>query len=478
MAKRLELKVMTGELAGKVLSVPDGGLRLGRSSSNDVCIVDEELSRNHCIFEPDGESAIRVIDLASANGTYVNGKALGSAPQTLKAGDRIEVGSTLVHVVGAAMPAAAPVVVDLPAKKDREPAPGRVVDLGLGPSAAEDAEAAKPVEPVSKGRKVANLLWAGAVTALVVAIFLILTNDGGSQDGRTRRKPASTSSSVAAGGKAEKPDDAGDGTIIVYERVTATAEKVSRYCVEVRGVAATLAYDSMSAGGGDGQKVDESGKLSDWARKELGAIFDSADWLSLESSSGQASNALRSWRIKAVRNGMVREVVVENTTPSRSFSAICDKLETLFNNDLGVQLVMRSPEECLDAARKSEALGDDFYDKREVEPQNLWRAIKSYSQAGVELKGVSGYDDDKNRMTKKVEDAEALLRERYGEVHARAERAKQIGDWTAAREAYDEIRAMIPDALDHRAMEAESNIRDIEGRIATEKDKRKKGGRE
>ena len=101
MAKRLEIKVMTGDLAGKVFAVPDGGLRLGRSSSNDVHIVDEELSRNHCIFEPDGESAIRVIDLASANGTYVNGTALGSSPVVLKEGDRIEVGSTLVHVVDA-----------------------------------------------------------------------------------------------------------------------------------------------------------------------------------------------------------------------------------------------------------------------------------------------------------------------------------------------------------------------------------------
>ena len=46
MVQRPELEIASGALAGKRFAVPPGGLRLGRSSSNDICIPDEELSRN------------------------------------------------------------------------------------------------------------------------------------------------------------------------------------------------------------------------------------------------------------------------------------------------------------------------------------------------------------------------------------------------------------------------------------------------
>ena len=73
MVKRPELKIENGPLAGRRFKVGNGVLRLGRSSSNDICVEDVKLSRNHCIFEPFGEAGIRLTDLASANGTYLNG---------------------------------------------------------------------------------------------------------------------------------------------------------------------------------------------------------------------------------------------------------------------------------------------------------------------------------------------------------------------------------------------------------------------
>ena len=61
--KRPELMIMNGTLAGQRFEVKDGGLRLGRSSSNDIHVPDEELSRNHCLFETVGESGVRVSGL-------------------------------------------------------------------------------------------------------------------------------------------------------------------------------------------------------------------------------------------------------------------------------------------------------------------------------------------------------------------------------------------------------------------------------
>ncbi|MBQ3344697.1 MAG: FHA domain-containing protein [Kiritimatiellae bacterium] len=85
---KLELQIANGEFAGQRYAVGPGGLRLGRSSSNDIHINDEELSRNHCFFEAEGETGLRVTDLASANGTVLNGRVIGGDPEALHAGDR------------------------------------------------------------------------------------------------------------------------------------------------------------------------------------------------------------------------------------------------------------------------------------------------------------------------------------------------------------------------------------------------------
>ncbi|MBQ5531231.1 MAG: FHA domain-containing protein, partial [Kiritimatiellae bacterium] len=81
-----ELEMKAGPEPGRRYPISRFGTRLGRSSSNDIHWPEGELSRNHCLFEPDGDG-VCVIDLASANGTYVNGEQVeGRRP--LKPGDR------------------------------------------------------------------------------------------------------------------------------------------------------------------------------------------------------------------------------------------------------------------------------------------------------------------------------------------------------------------------------------------------------
>ena len=112
MAKRPQIIVVDGPLAGRRFEVGEAGLRLGRSSSNDIHIPDEELSRNHCLFEAVGETGIRLTDLASANGTILNGTAMGDDSALVKEGDTIVVGSTTL-CIGAASSATLLSGVDL-----------------------------------------------------------------------------------------------------------------------------------------------------------------------------------------------------------------------------------------------------------------------------------------------------------------------------------------------------------------------------
>jgi hypothetical protein len=70
----LKAHLGTHPLAGHVyeLGVTGGTCRIGRSESNDVRILDEAISSEHCVlhFGPDGA---QIEDLGSTNGTYVTG---------------------------------------------------------------------------------------------------------------------------------------------------------------------------------------------------------------------------------------------------------------------------------------------------------------------------------------------------------------------------------------------------------------------
>jgi pSer/pThr/pTyr-binding forkhead associated (FHA) protein len=75
------------------VDLPDRPVTLGRSRTVDVPIRDKILSRKHCTITP-GPTGLSLIDLKSANGTYLNGRRIDRS--SLKADDVIEIGSTVI----------------------------------------------------------------------------------------------------------------------------------------------------------------------------------------------------------------------------------------------------------------------------------------------------------------------------------------------------------------------------------------------
>jgi serine phosphatase RsbU (regulator of sigma subunit)/pSer/pThr/pTyr-binding forkhead associated (FHA) protein len=73
-------------------------MTLGRSSTNDLPLSDRTLSRVHARLERSDSGQIRVVDLGSRNGTTVNNVRI-TEPVTLKPGDRVQLGETLIDVV-------------------------------------------------------------------------------------------------------------------------------------------------------------------------------------------------------------------------------------------------------------------------------------------------------------------------------------------------------------------------------------------
>lgn len=82
----------------RVVDLPDRGVTIGRSQKVDIPIRDRLLSRKHCSIVPT-DTGFCLVDLRSANGTFVNGVQVERAE--LAFDDVVEVGSTVLVLLDA-----------------------------------------------------------------------------------------------------------------------------------------------------------------------------------------------------------------------------------------------------------------------------------------------------------------------------------------------------------------------------------------
>ncbi len=80
---------IAGPIKGSILELDSNELSIGRDKGNILVIDQPAVSRQHCLVRA-GENGYRIRDLASRNGTYVNGMPVKE--RTLHNGDQIQVG--------------------------------------------------------------------------------------------------------------------------------------------------------------------------------------------------------------------------------------------------------------------------------------------------------------------------------------------------------------------------------------------------
>jgi hypothetical protein len=93
------LTVRQGPMPGKVIELVKDIIVLGRDVNNDIVVNDAEVSRTHARLTAQGEGYI-VEDLASTNGTFLNGQRL-TGPKLMRHGDMLGLGETVVMEFGA-----------------------------------------------------------------------------------------------------------------------------------------------------------------------------------------------------------------------------------------------------------------------------------------------------------------------------------------------------------------------------------------
>lgn len=93
------LTVRQGPVPGKVIELAKDIIVMGRDVNNDIVVNDAEVSRTHTRLTAQNEGYI-VEDLASTNGTFLNGQRL-TGPKLMKHGDMLGLGETVVMEFGA-----------------------------------------------------------------------------------------------------------------------------------------------------------------------------------------------------------------------------------------------------------------------------------------------------------------------------------------------------------------------------------------
>jgi len=89
------LIIKNGPRIGTLFRLNPQGTTIGRDWQNDIILDDEAVSRQHAKVRAEGEGDKKrffIYDLASANGTFVNGKQI--LKHALEDGDEIEIGKT------------------------------------------------------------------------------------------------------------------------------------------------------------------------------------------------------------------------------------------------------------------------------------------------------------------------------------------------------------------------------------------------
>ena len=424
-----EILVAQGPLKGRRFTVEATGLRLGRSSTCEISIPDPSLSRNHCLFEVrDGQ--LWVTDLASANGTLVNGEPLGADSKTLQPGDRVAAGETVLAFVEPGE--------DLPPEQQTAPQ----IDLGFRKQEESAGGKAAPMRLV---------LWIVAAVAVAGAAALIIATPTEPSDA-----PAPT----------ELPDAAPVLQGFTFEKVEATADGIYRYALAY-GADGTLAVEIDDVPR-ENRHVRKTALLSAEAQTNLAKIFASEDLYQLEreyTGVPLQANTLKSFSLHVLRGSRVFDVTIENAQEPPAFREARERLETFSKNELGIWAIQFSAEKLVEMSAESRRAADAKWEERDVQHGNLAAALAAYDEAVFYLDTVNPKPADYGELVSKRQQTADELDKRYRDQRFLADRAINLQDWTTAQRELRILCELVPDTKDPRHAEASAKLLDVESRM-------------
>lgn len=438
--KTPQMLVTAGPLKDRCFNVTEAGLRLGRSSSCEVAIKDDPaLSRNHCLFEL-RDGSLWVTDLASANGTMVNGEMLGADSRELHPGDVVAVGESTLEVVADGPSAKPPPVAPVAAPV----ADGQKVDLGLGKT--DDVEPARASHAPMR-----IVIWAVALCAVVGAAWVIL--NGGEQ--KTEVQVVKT-----------LPKEEPKLRAVSFEKVEADKESVYRYSLEMdRAGVMTVVIDDVPK---ENRHVRKSAQLSSNAVERLSAILSSPELYKLSreyTGVPRVAGTLKSFALRVIRGEKVFTTSIENTQEPDAFRTVREQLETFSKNELGIWAIQFSAEKLVEMSKELRREGDAKWEERDVQYGNISAALSAYNESIFYLDTVNPKPEFYGELVNRRDEVAKEMDKRYRDQRFRADRAINLQDWRTAMQELRVLCEMVPDKKDARHAEASAKLLDVENRM-------------
>ena len=435
------LLVESGPAKGREFVLSSAGTDIGRSDQNDIVLPDGELSRRHCRLEFRG-GELWVSDLASANGTLVNGREVQESP--LHDFDVLSIGSSTLRVLGRSGGA--------PSAPPAAPPSAAPVDLGLGSSASEAKEPGKESAPQRRA-----VLWSIAAVLLLIAAALAVKI--------IVATPASGGASAPAPVKTEPQTLA-----IRYTKLEADIGNIFRYELALN-VDGSLAVEIDDLRQSRHVRREAERPVPAELLVDLTRVIKQSGFLGLDEryeGVGQPGRETDYDLVVAIGR-MVRRVRVTNRAEPEEFREVREKIETFVRNELGLWAIEYSAEQLRDMAHDNLLVGQRLLRERDIQPGNLHEASVKLRECLNLLETVDPKPDFHADALRDLGECNGFLDARFTDLNFAADRAIKMRKWSEAADALRELMRLVPDRSDDRNRDAERRLLDVEARLRKEK---------
>jgi len=447
MDKVTHILITEGPNKGMEIHVTSEGVRIGRSSRNDISIADEAMSRFQCRFYLQAGTGLWVSDLGSANGTMVNGKLVQE--QQLHVKDEILAGDTRMRVVNAGSelkrPSSLP-VPDVP-HSSVTPPKGTESALDLGFRKGRNTEGAAKSNVMRR-----NLIGLASVMLILVLVIWL-------------QKPIS-----AFFEKPRPPPVQPKNNLpileFIFERVEGSSSNIFRYALELKNNTLSVQVDDLQ----NDRHVRRDKKVMPELQRDLARSLESSGIFDLpEDNSGVAPGVYNLSDLTVVVGAVAHRVRTLNQAEPETFATARAMIEEFGKNELGLAALAVDPATLIEKAKAALLQGKKMWDEREVRNENLYNAIRAYKECEWYLETIQPKPAFYVEATTAKTDCSRELQRRYDDLWFLAERSVKLLDWKEADRQLKVICEMIPDRSDERNRNASKNLVDVERHLATDK---------
>lgn len=442
------ITVEKGPDAGLKIKVPPEGVRLGRSSRNDIKLTDPLLSRHHCRLFFKTNEGLWITDLGSANGTLVNGAQIQEI--RLGTGDTIELGDSRLKVLCTG---------DSTGSSGALPASNEGREQITAPAgSAESVDLGLDRKPPQTARS--NLLGNRKLLYAVLTAVTLLAVLAWSSRLAKKKNPADVipADSIAPAVPPSYLD-------LEYEKILADRTSIFRYHLRIKNNSMLVVeIDDLS----DDRHVRKEKELDPDILREFAESLKSSGFFQLERLYGGIKpDTLEQWDLSITIGGDIHHSRAANRIPPEEFTAVTDMIENFGKNELGLWAIQFSAEKLTAMALDALEDGKKLYDNRDVAFGNLAAAIKKFTEAEWYLETVEPKPEFFPEAISLSRECRTELNARYEDANFRAARAVKMRQWEEAAAELRTIRELIPDRSDSRNKDAAKDLLDLERRIKT-----------